>query len=345
MLSKMLGLLYPKVFINIIIKRESCSFHVEVYSNNKQSTYYDKEFDTIIFNEQMFEYVQEFIKDSPYYYVAILDNSSDQGALPSCTKSILNSFEDLSTSEYKCIENKWSCYTSKTDLYALEKSYEDIGVDFVFSPFIVLANFFKDKREKNLAMYALLQDNGVCVMIFNEGELLFAQYLQSLINTEENITLDEYIDPIEDTLELNDDGIDLDDLHPDENLSDIDELSNIEDLDSLEDIEEFSEGKDLEEELLENQTEEISSDKEHDTDSNFNEEYQKFTLIQKALDHYYKDERYDSKFIETIYIADATHATNDLKRYIEEEMFLNVYVRSIDLPSELGTLVKKELGI
>ncbi len=75
----------------------------------------------------------------------------------------------------------------------------------------------------------------------------------------------------------------------------------------------------------------------------FNEDYHRFSLIQSSISDFYKDSKYDSKFIENIYIADSIGISGDLKKYLEEEMFLNVFVRRLDLPAEVCEIAKAEL--
>lgn len=346
MLNKILESLYTKVFIGIIVERSSSTVYVELFSKKQETTHYEEVFPTTSLTEEMLEYIHTFTKESPYYYISFLDTSNDQGAIPTCEKTKLPFYKDLSTSEYKCLGNNWSIYTSKTDLYALEKKYENIGVDFVFSPFSILSKFFKDKIEQHLAMYVLLADDSVSVCIFEEGQLLYAQYLDMEIDADaEKIILEELDDDKDFDLGL-DDSIDLDDIDVDE---DLDDFSDIEDLDSLEDIDEFSESKDLEEELHENElrNEEDSSDtaQQDDKDAHFTEDYQRFSLIQNSMKHFYKDPKYEGKFIENIYIADNVNVTSDLKHYLEEEMFLNVYIRTVDLGVEVCELAKEELGL
>jgi hypothetical protein len=66
-------------------------------------------------------------------------------------------------------------------------------------------------------------------------------------------------------------------------------------------------------------------------------------MIQKCLQEYYEDERYENEFIETVYIADGTDGNEDLKRYLEEELFLNVIIRKINLNDELLALTQEEV--
>lgn len=341
MLSKILESLYLKVLVNIVVQRESTLVHIELCSKKGIVDEVSTEFNTTLPNNQMYDFISEYIKESPYFYISILDTSIVQGAIPTCEKNKLSYYYDLSMSEYKCFDNKWNFYTAKNDIYQIQHEYEDIGIDMIFSPFVILANFFQDKINNNLAMYALVQDGFISVAVFENSQLLYAEHLDMLMGEEtEDILLNEDIDENVD-LEL-DGGIDLEDIDVDEGAMDsLDEFSDIEDLDSLEDIDEFSDSKDVEEELYES-GEILPEDEENEA---FNEDYQRFTLIQLAVSHFYKDDKYESRFIENVYIADGAGVTNELKKYLEEEMFFNVYVRRADLGVEVCELAKMELGL
>jgi hypothetical protein len=126
----------------------------------------------------------------------------------------------------------------------------------------------------------------------------------------------------------------------DSDAIDLDDFSGIEDLDLLEEIDEFSEFQDIEEEFHEAEKPMIESG----GDSN-NEDYQRFSLIQASLGHFYEDKRYDGAFVENVYIADGVGVSNDLKYYLEEEMFLNVYIKHLDIPMEVCSLAKEEIGL
>ncbi|WP_457745352.1 hypothetical protein [Sulfurimonas sp.] len=299
-----------------------------------------KEFETTAVSAEMVEFLSFYIKESPYFYISILDMSPLQGVIPTCNKHRLEYYySDIATAEYKCIENSWTFYTSKNDIYEIEKRYRALGVDYIFSPFIALKHFFKDKIDKNLALYALVQENFISIAVFENGVLLFGDHLDlETTDDAEDMILASAIDDEVD-LEL-DDGIDLDEVDVEEAIESLEDFSDIEDLDSIEDIDEFSENKDVEEELMESDEVLQEGDAQH-----FNEDYQRFSLIQSSIGHYYKDEKYESRFIENIYIADGVGVSRDLKKYLEEEMFFNVYIRHIDIGIEICELAKEELGL
>jgi len=332
--------LYNKVLINIVVKRTSTNIYIEIYSKKAVIDQAQESFDSILLTQKMIEFIKSYTKESPYFYISVLDMSAEQGALPTCEKNRLSMYADISAAEYKCHDKSWTYYTSKTDLYAVEKHYAKIGVDFVFSPFSIISNFFKDKISTNVAMFLLIQEGFISLSIFEQGKLLYAEHLD--MDTPEEINEEMLSQSMDDEdIDLGiEEGIDLEDVDVLETMEDLDDFGDIEDLDSLEEIDEFSQEEDIEEELAE-AAEAVEEPKE----SSFNEDYQRFSLIQTSLSHFYNDEKYESQFIENVYIADSVGVSNDLKHYLEEEMFLNVYVRHMKAYMEVCELTKMELGL
>lgn len=344
MLSTFFQALYLKIFINIVVKHSKMSIYVELLNHKGVVDTVHKNFDTAHVDESVYEFISFYTKETPFHYISILDTSQEQGAIPICSKNSISVFGDLSRSQYRCMDETWTYYTSKVDLKNLEKKYSRVGLDFVFSPFILLHHFFQDKIDTHRAMYVLIEDSYMSLCVFDNSELLFGQHLDvENYKQSDELMMEDEEDDEEHEVILNsqdddddDDTIDLDDI---DSLEDLEDFADIEDLDTLEDMDEFAQTRDLEEEFMQEQKSKSSVD-----DSNsFNEDYQRFLLIQKAINHFYKDERFKSEFIETVYIADSIKVSRDFKKYLEEEMFLNVYVRQIDLGSEICEIAKLEL--
>lgn len=344
MFSKLFEALYLKVIVNIVVTGSTSVVYVELLNSKGVVSHDEATFNTTSIDKNMYKFIMSYVKESPFHYISILDTSKEQGAVPTCSKVSMSHFHDFSETEHKCLDDKWTYYTSKNDLYELEKKYQKIGLDFVFSPFVLLYSFFKDKIDEHKAMYILIEDTNMTLCVFEKSELMFAQYLDMTTNNNEDIDDTELMiedDDLDENLLEDDTSIDLDDLDALDDIDDgMEDFGNIEDLDALEDIDEFSESKDVEEEFNSMQQDEISEDVPAE---GFNQDYQRFSLIQNAIDNFYKDERYDSEFIESVYIADSVGVSKDLKIYLEEEMFLSVYIRNIDLVQQLCSVTKMEL--
>lgn len=337
MLGKFFESLYLKVFVNIVVKSSTTDVYIELCSSKGVIDNVEDSFNTTSMSEEMFDFITLYTRESPFSYFSLLDMSPSQGAIPTCSKNRLSFYYDISASEYRCHDKKWTYYTSKSDLYDIEKNYKETGVDFVFSPFSILVNFFKDKVSSHHAMYILVQEGFISLVVFDNSELLFAQHLDMEKITESDELL---MDETDDILDLEDE-IDLEDIDVVDSDDSLEDFSDIEDLDSLEEIDEFSENKDAKEEFYHKEDAELAQGEE----SGFNEDYQRFSLIQSSMNNFYKDDRFESKFIENVYIADGVGISSDLKHYLEEEMFLSVYVRHLELGVEVSKLARKELGL
>lgn len=335
MLSKLFEALYNKVFINIVVEDSQSVVYIEQCDKSGVINSDSQSFDTKTINSKMYEYINSYVDESPFYYISILDNSIDQGAIPTCKSRDMLEFADMDSSKYVCHKNKWAYYTSKSDLNSLQKSYSNIGLDFIFSPFSILANFFKDKINKTLALYILIESNSIALSVFDESKLLFADYIDMKSNEYEELLMDDNLMD-EDVLDL-DGSIDLDNLDAMDDIENLDDFGNIEDLDSIEEIDEFAES-----EVKENLSEEDAHNAELDDAEIFNDDYNRFIFIQDSIKNYYNDSLYESKFVESIYIADSVGVSGDLKKYLEEEMFLSVFIRQLDLSAEVCEMAKAE---
>lgn len=350
--------MYDIAIINIVKTSESLHVYIEMLNRKKIKGGTEK---TFLFNDSysndlVKQFIEPFIADTPYYYIALLDYSSEQGAVPTCDKKEISVYKDLSDSQYLCVDSKWLCYTLKADLQIQQQLFGKIGIDFIFSPFLVLYNFFADKIKNETSLYVFIQKDSLTIAIFKEGELLFGDYVDLSLQMQTQEELDFHSHTEEETerdsdfdtkeLETDEHIIDLDDDLELDDLNDVDSLDDLEDLNSLDDFDEINA-----EDQLENNLEEI----EHKEDEELIEESEAiekssqdfiyFSIIQDSLSHFYKEERYKSEFVQNAFIADSVKTSSSFKRYLEEELFLNAYIRNIEPELEVCHLAKRELGL
>ena len=331
MIAKFLETLYTKVFINIIVENLHTKVYVEVCSRDNVLETVEKTFDTTSINAKMYDFIKLYSKQSPFCYISVLDDSPLQGAIPTSDTSEMDKYADMSSVKHIALK-EWSVYTPEYDINAKKHEYRSIGVDFIFSPFLIMSKFFKDKIDSTLSMFVLIEDNYLSMSIFDNSKLLYGEYLDMEHHKDDELLMDSSLDEDED---ISLEGINLDEIDIDNDVEALDDFANIEDLDVSGDIDEFSEAQEIEE-IIHND-DEISSD-------GFNEDYQRFLLIQSSLSSFYKNDQYESQFIESVYVADGIGVSSDLKGYLEEELFLSVYVRKINLSTEVCDMAKAELN-
>jgi len=329
-------LLYNQIYINIIASNKKTIIYVEEVGINGSSQNTEEVFETSQ-KQKINAFLLQNIKKSPIYYISLLDNSLAQGATPTCSSKDIAQFCDMGVVNHICYTKQWGYYTSKLDILELKNYYKVTGLDFIFSPFLLLVNFFKDKIAGELSLYVLIGIDSITLSIFKDSELFFAEAIdmqnQNEFQDELGIVDEENI---EEDLSLDDSGINLDDIGADdEEMDSLDDFDDIEDLDTFDEMDEFAE--DENEEISEVVMPDLS-----DGESSFGEDYHRFSLIQSAINKFYKDDRFSSDFIQQIYIADSIGINSELKKFLEEEMFLNVVIRKIDLPMEVCELAKAE---
>lgn len=336
MLGKLFESLYYKVFVSIALTRSETIVYIEYFDRNKVVQNFEKKFETTVFNDKIAQYIKQHTNQTPLHYIALLDPSVSQGAVPTCDAKQMRYYTDMSFNKTVCYQNRWAYYTSMSTLEELQNAYKELGVDFIFSPFVLLAQIYKEKLTMQMVAVVLVEDNFLSLGVFDKEELLFAQHLDMEYSSDN----DELVIDDEDELNFDlDGGIDLDEVDALDELGDLEDFGDIEDLDAMEEIEEFDEA-------IETPTKDkkLFDDMPNASkEEGFSEDYQRFLLIKSAVHQFYNDDKYESKFIEHLYIADSVGVSDDLKRYLEEEMFLNPVIRKVDLMQEICDLSKGEL--
>jgi hypothetical protein len=334
-LPSLIDYLYVKIFIAIVEDGDRISIASEIFSGSKKSDESSESFESF---KEARAYIQELISDSPYFYISLLNNSKDQGAVPTCNRLKMRDFADVSLSQTVCIDNRWTLYSSSGELANIEKHHSAYGLDFIFSPFSILHDFFKDKIKDIIALYVLIQQESISVAIFSQEQLEFGVHL---ITDADEIALVEGSLIHEETFEVVEESQDMDELNILDDIEALDDIESLDDIETLDDIDNIESFEDFSEDVDEVSIQEPQS-KEEEL-NNFNLDFYRFSLIQEALKSFYTGEHYRQSFVEAVFIADSVGVSSDLKSYLEEELFVTPIVRKIDLPQELLKLSKKEI--
>lgn len=349
-LTRLIENLYQQIFIGIVVQHNSVRVCVQMHKGKRLEKEISKVFS--ISNStpsaELNDFIKGYMDESPFTYVAVLNDSMTQGAVPTCSMHEAERFSDLGSCVTLCNENKWMVYAEKSELNALQKRFRKTGLDFIFSPFFTLSTFFSDKIEGKTALLVLIQDNYLSLCVFSQGELLFANHYATADAMEDEKMSEEMDESAEESLgfDLDDDNIsidldDIDALDELDALDDLDNLQDLDDLDDLDDLEDFEESLNDAVEESEVALEEAKTKYDSKID-NFSDDYKRFQLIQAALHHFYNDDKYDNQFVEEAYIADACETGQDLTRFLEEELFVSVFKRSIDLEKEIVNIAISE---
>ncbi len=343
----MLERLFQKIFVAIISGKDGYDIQSMVIKRkkilHKESRHFEGEAPSAV----MIRYINDVIDPSPFFYISTLNLHANQGAYDGCSKpaEYLHK-QDAVGIQTLCRDEKWTQYASQDAIYQLRSHYTAVGLDFIFSPFSMIEFYFADKIKNSFALYAFGIPELFSVAIFDGGKLEYAHHYtlgSSSVTIDEEDSEMEFTSPSlenevhEGTISL-DDIEDLDDL---DLLDDLDSFGDIADLDDLAEVSEFSEDTPTPEEKRQERDNNTSAVKDEIDASS--EQYQRFEFIQKTLERFYASSHCHNRFIETVCIADSSSGSDELKRYLEEELFLNVLIRKVDVCEGINALAQAEV--
>ncbi|MEA2111342.1 MAG: hypothetical protein U9P71_04775 [Campylobacterota bacterium] len=337
-LSRVFERLYVKVYVGIIVSKTKIEVLI-VTCHGEKCKKNRLEFEASTTASGLHDFIADATAETPFYYISVLNNSVNQGAIALCENKGAMDFYDISLSKTICVNNSYMLYSSKYDLDKIKSSFKSFGVDFIFSPFTLLTHIFKEKIDSKAQLYVLIQEDNLTMAVMQKGTLLYGAYDQ-IENSASSADFDDKESEAEEEivfdLEEDDDAVSIDDLDALDELTDLDDL---EDLDSIDDLDDFSD------ETLEIGEESVEEDSVDDDEvpEDFGEDYHRYKMISKRLQEYYEDSRYDNEFVESVYIAECSESSEDLKRYLEEELFLSVVVRHVELNDFLVDISQEEV--
>ena len=339
----LIDLLYPKILIAIV---ESEAYY-ELYVSKKVRTEETTQKQRFGSFETLQSYIDELYRESPYSYTALLNSARFQGALPTCDKRKMRDFTDVSLTDTLCIDERWSVYSASDEIRQIQKRYDKRGVDFIFSPFVLLAKIFADKIGEKFSMFVLIENERISIAVFSDNRLQYAFYaitdadeMALLMQSEEDVSEGFSSDFDEEDDKEDEIDLDLDDFDSFGDIETIDEIEKLDDIEELEVFEDFDEGAEA---ALESAGEK-ERESANESSTEFTIDYYRFSMIRNALKEFYTDERFEQSFIESIYIADGANTSSDMKSFIEEELLISPILRRVDLAQKVMELTIEEMS-
>jgi len=334
---------FTTLFISIIEGEDSYRLFCKVLKNNKLLNKFDKTFEIAPNDEKLDSTIEDYIislqEKYNTVYIALLLNSMGQGAIRGTHDKDFQKFSVHSNSVKTVKFKSWSSYVSYIDINWIQKIYKDIGLDFVYSPFVILYNLLSGyKLKHNLTLYILNQEASITIGIFKGDTLCFGAFykVDNNVNLSASMDIDDWEDEEE---ESSSSMVELDNLDSGA-LQNLDELSELNALDDETNDGEFSDLKD--EDNLDN----LSSLEPEDLGIEGLELYGRdldvFKFLQKALGEYYKNGIYESDFIENAIIFDGYDISKEMIGRIEDDLMLSLEIHKIDIAEVVCDLSIKE---
>lgn len=189
---KFLEALLPKVYITLIPIEMGTQLYGELRKHSKVL----KRFDMQLFEKknELFVAVQRLKRESALSYVALLESEADHGLF------IDDGVVELSSIEKVNVANAFELYLRKDDLHERQKAFKTIGLDFIFSPFSLLYNFYEKRIRSNDGLYLLLEEERMVAAVMKNGVMLFSEQhgmQEALHLVDTTKTIDVYVETIQ----------------------------------------------------------------------------------------------------------------------------------------------------
>jgi hypothetical protein len=310
-------------FAGVIVQEESCLVKVKRVKNGEIILEEEKKFEIPSkekLSKEAITYLQQLQEEIEQTYIALFLNSYGQGVVPSCQKSAYEKFHiEYDHVKDICVGQNYSIYASNIDIKWAEKLFKDVGLDFLFSPFLMLDNLRqKSGRKDGIVLYMLSSFNSITIMIFKREKLIYGTFIN--IAKEEDLLNTDFSEEVEE-----DDDV----------LNEIDLDMELEEPDVLADI------------LQEVQVESKSS-KEEEEDAIvklklFGKDLRLVKYFDASLREFYGNDLYESDFVTDVKIFDGTDLNPDIITYLKEQLLVDIDVRKIDIQDELIRLMMQEV--
>ena len=120
-LSRVFERLYVKVYVGIIVSKSKVDVLI-MTCRGQECKKNRVEFESSTTASEVHEFIEQAISETPFYYISILNDSINQGALPLCDSKRAMEFADISLSKTLCVNNSYMLYSSKYDLDKIKKT-------------------------------------------------------------------------------------------------------------------------------------------------------------------------------------------------------------------------------
>ncbi len=303
--------------VAIGLEEKKCNITVKQIKNSKELDSSQKSFDIKskeLLGKEVVDYLNDLQSSNEQTYVSLFLNTLGQGVVSGCEDGDFDKLGIESDSIKRiCVDNNFSVYASLIDLKWIHGIFQNVGLDYIYSPFLVLNRCIKESKQNDAVLYILRTNNGMTLMVKNSKKLLYGSFFN--IAKEANM-LHEDFDDLDDDAKFEDELL--------EEIEIDDDFTN-DDVNEIDDVMDFMEESEISHNLPVDDTRFI-----------------KYLTI--SLKEFYESDLYESEFITKIEIYNASlDISKELIKHLEDDLLLEINVNSVDLLDIVAQLAKKEI--
>lgn len=353
--SNLIRKYFSNLFVSIVSKENSYVVFSKVIKNGKLRTKFEKVFDAKsnrdTIDAKLEKYLISLQEQYNFSYISLLLDSMGQGAINGVEAQDFEKFSvDLKNVKTVKFKN-WSAYASFIDINWANKIYGNVGLDFIYSPFVVLYYLLSQHRpQKNVVLYMLNQQDSVTLSIYKDGILSFGVFSKMT----EDANLDE-LNMVDDWEEEEEEKniVDDADLLQNNDQDEEEEFSALEDLTSFDADDVKTRDNtflDMADETKVDYNNQVVDDEKTAVDDYidmsdielYGRDIKIYKFINRALREYYGNALYESDFISKMIIFDGYDMSQEILQSIENELFLSLEMYKINVSEIVCDISVKE---
>ncbi|ACZ11468.1 hypothetical protein Sdel_0431 [Sulfurospirillum deleyianum DSM 6946] len=345
---------FQNLFVSIVLHETECLLYCKVFKNGKIEKSFTKSFlltpPTEALDKAIENYLVELQDEYRFVYVALLLSTLGQGAIEGTQSVDFNKHHvDISSVHSVSFAKQWSAYASYIEIKWAKNLFSDVGLDLIYSPFVVLNDFIvNEKLRSKPTCYILNCHDFFVIGVFEGKQLHFGAFFKTQSDTSFSHT-DDVSDWEHEEQEM---GLASDEEMPElqiekedkseesEELGEFGELSELEDIDALPNGDTFS---DVDTRTL-GHFSGLDALKEEDISLElYGRDLLVYKYLKSALEEYYHNPLYVSQFIEEIVIFDGYEISSDFIRQIQDELMMSVEVHKVNVGERICDIAIEEV--
>ncbi|WP_104743468.1 hypothetical protein [Helicobacter cinaedi] len=337
MLNFLLKPFFSTVLIGVNLDAKVCTLKIVVMKNKRIKSTISKEY-KIVDKELPIEaakLIKNYKRKYPFTYLSAMSKTYNQGLANCAKKSDLIKFGvNIKTSRIVEMPNQWFFYIQQLAVDENRVKYiRALGLDYLFSPFMLVYEHIKAKPSLKLKLYVLQEMASVTLFAADKKGVYFGGFF--MMGGELEQSEDESISTIE--------------------MQSVEEMSSLDSiLGSLDELNEIGELEDLDAELIRKEfaPQEMDTQEQQAGISSLEglrdlaRASNAAEILKNSINEFYSNPIYENtQFIESIVILDTYGITEQAVDHLRNALMLDIEVRALNIPEVLISLAKAELGM
>lgn len=334
MLRFLLRPFFSTVLIGINLDAKVCALKIVILKNGHIKSTLTKEF-RVVNNELPVEaakLIKNYKRKYPFTYLSAMSKTYNQGLAHCANKAgdLVRFGIDSQTSKIVEMPNDWLFYIQKLAIDENRvKFIHALGLDFLFSPFVLIYDFIKDQLTKDIKLYVLQERSAITLFVASRAGVYFGGFFMMGNDIERNDGGDNSVLEVKSLQEMGD----LESL-----IGSVDELNEIGELEDLDEELIRREFAPQEFDMAEDQSSTLGGLRDLVRSSNIVE------ILKNSINEFYTNPVYSAQFIDSVVLLDTYGMTEQAVEHIRNSLMLDVKLKRVEIPDMLIALAKSELN-